>query len=156
MKEGRRNHGEGVSKTGMRKGLELAKRLGHPRYADFSGLSKKDEELYREGFDSLNRAYQLKEILGNDFSPEAASKVFAELSEQLRAAIASKDKKREEELDEKIVKIASAYGLSDYGLGNVLSCVSGRLVARGGIDIYEKMIAESELNENLKAAMEFI
>jgi|GEM_PF-2446279 hypothetical protein len=156
MKERKQNHEQLARTADIKKGLELAKRLGPPMYADLSGLSEKEEELYREGFDLLNRAYQLKEILGDAISPEAAAEVFADLSEKLRAAIKSRDKRTEEMLDEKLVKIASAYGLSHFGLGNVLSCVSGRCVVRGGMDFYEKEIAKSKLSKGIQLAMELI
>jgi hypothetical protein len=156
MNERKQNHEQFVKTAELKKGIALAKRLGPPMYADLSGLSEKEEEMYHEGFRVLMRAYELKEILGDAISPEAAAEAFADLSEQLRAAIKSRDKRKEEEFDEKLVKIASAYGLSHFGLGNVLSCVSGRCVPRGGIDYYEKEIAKSKLREGIKEAMEFV
>jgi len=114
-------------------------------------LNDSDNEKYAKAVQVINQASELRDILGGDVSIKNAVKHFEDLVNRLRSA--PKDS-NSHEIEEKIVRIVSAFGLGSKGIGNILAGIQD-----GGLEVFEAWRGElrkSRLRNDIQEALEFI
>jgi hypothetical protein len=151
----RRTHGDpkrGVEpNNALEDGFKLVDKHRFPSPPE--ELSAEEKRIYSEASRAMNRAYYLKEILGDDVSPDAAAAKFQQLAEELSSTDDGPWGEKSGELAEDIKNLVSPYVDRSVGIGNVLQAAKDMKQRPVVFQANVKMIKDGTLDPDVQAAI---
>ncbi len=148
MKRGEKRE---VHPLAIERGFDLVEKYRDPTPPD--ELSDADKTLYREASRAMNRAWELKEILGDDLSASAAAEKYIQLAERLAACNDGSWGEESGRLSEMIKNLVSPFLDESVGKGDVLQAARDTKHKPEIFSAYVQIIRTGTLHPNIEAAL---